>query len=827
MMSGPVPSLLSALRATWRLARHSPGFAAAAIVSLALGIGANTALFSVTAGILLRPLPYAEPDRLVILWNRSPGLGITEDWFSTAQYFDIRNGQQAFSDVAIAIGAYATLTGRGEPERVGTLRVSSNLLPMLGARPAVGRLFVPEDDTPGRTGSAVLSHGAWTRRFGADPAVVGTALVLNGEPYEIVGVLPAGFTLPREVLPTLGVVEDGDVYLPLPLAPAAADVRTAEDYNLLARLKPGVTVAMAQAELDALTARLRRDHPAIYPPNGGLTFSAVPLHDQVIGDVRRPLVVLTGAVLLVLLIACANVANLQLSRALARRRELAMRVALGASRARLARELVGESILLACVGGIAGVGLAWGSVHWLRALRPDHLPRLDAVQVDGRVLVFTLVISVVTGALFGLAPLVGAYDTEAAEALKTGARGASGGGLLWSRGHWLRRGLVVAELALAVMLAAGAGLMIRSVAGLRDVQPGFDPTGVLTAEVAMTGRRYPDGPSVVRQYRELWRALEALPGVVAAGGVTALPLSDFAAWGPITLEGIEPPPGERFINADQRTVAGRYFEAMRIPLISGRVFSEHDTAEAERVVIVDERLANRFWPGGDAVGKRLKYGDLDEDTPWERIVGVVGRVQQYGLDTDDRMAIYRPHAQRPARALYMAVRADADPESLRAAALDAVRGLDPDLPLHRVTPMPARVERAMADRRFAMTALVLFAGVAVALAVVGTYGVLAYLVSQGTRDLGVRLAIGASPASILLMVVRQGLTLAVAGLAAGVAGALLMGRVLEGLLYGVSPRDPVTLAATTLVLLVVAGVACWLPARRAAAIDPAISLRAE
>ena len=815
--------LLSPARVLWR----SPGYAAAAIVSLALGIGVNTALFSMTSGILLRPLPYAEPDRLVVLWNRSPGLGITEDWFSTAQYFDIREGQRALSDVAIAIGAYATLTGRGEPERLGALRVSANLLPMLGARPAVGRLFGPEDDTPGRTGSAVLTHGTWQRRFGADPAVVGTPLVLNGEPYEIVGVLPAGFSLPRTVLPTLGVVDEGEVFLPLPLPPAAATVRTAEDYNLLARLGPGVSIDAAQAELDVLTARLRRDFPEVYPPGGGLTFSAVPILDQAVGRVRRPLLVLTGAVLLVLLIACANVANLQLSRAIARRRELAVRVALGAGRGRLTLEVLAESLLLAGAGGALGIGLAYAGVAWLRALRPDHLPRLDAVAVDGPVLLFTLVLSVLAGVLFGLAPLSGTDGADPVDALRSGGRTAAGSGALWGRGHGLRRTLVVAELALAVMLVSGAGLLARSVASLRQVEPGFVAQGVLTFETAMTGRRYPDGPSVARVYRELWPRLEALPGVHAAGAVTALPLSDFAAWGPITIEGHTPPAGERFINADQRTVAGHYFEAMHIPLRRGRLFTEHDTLDSERVVIVDERLAAAYWPDQDPIGKRLKFGDLAEPAPWERVVGVVGRVQQYGLETDDRIAIYRPHGQRPARVLYIAVSTGADAVALGAAVADAVHSLDPDLPLHRVTPMSARVDRALASRRFAMTALVLFAGVALVLAAVGTYGVISYLVRQGTRDLGVRLALGATPAAILGLVVRQGLALASAGIALGIVGALLLGRVLEGLLYGVTARDPVTLAATSACLLIVAALACWVPARRAARVDAVAALRAE
>jgi predicted permease len=531
-----------------------------------------------------------------------------------------------------------------------------------------------------------------------------------------------------------------------------------------------------------------------------------------------------GLAALVLLIACANVANLQLSRAVARRREMSVRVALGASRGRLARELLAESVLLACAGGLAGIGLAHAGVAWLRALGPDHLPRLDAIAVDGRVLAFTLGLSVIAGVLFGIAPLAGAHDADPVEALKAGGRGAAGGSL-WGRGHRLRRALVMAEVALAVMLVTGAGLLVRSVAGLREVEPGFTAEGVLSFEVAMTGRRYPDGPSVARTYRDLWPRLESLPGVRAAGGVTALPLSDFAAWGPITIEGRTPPPGERFINADQRTVAGRYFEAMRIPLRRGRLFTEHDTAESERVVIVDEKLADRYWPGQDPIGQRLKFGDLAEATPWERIVGVVGRVQQYGLDTDDRIAVYRPHAQRPARVLYVAVQAASDPSALREPVAAAVHGLDPDLPVHRLTTMVSRVERALANRRFAMTALVLFAGTALVLAAVGTYGVMTCMVRQGTRDLGVRLALGATPGAILALVVRQGLGLAVSGIALGVAGALLLGRVLEGLLYGVRSHDPLTLLVTATGLVAVAAVACWIPARRAAAIDPVIALR--
>jgi predicted permease len=823
-------TLVQDVRYACRTLAASPGFAVAAVLSLAIGIGANTAIFSVASALLLRPLPYKDADRQVILWNTSPGLGITEDWFSTAQYFDIRTSVPSFESVALAIGANANLTGDGEPERIGTIRVSSNLLPMLGVRPLLGDLFTSEDDRPGQTGKALIGFGTWTRRYGSNPDVVGRSLTLNGQPYQVVGILPPTFSLPREVMPTLGVVDDAEVVLPLPLAANAAEVRNREDYNIIATLAPGRRIEQTRAELDALTARLRREHPDFYPPNGGLTFRVVPLQEQAVGRVRPALVVLAAAVAFVLLIACGNVANLLLSRAVVRQREIAVRAVLGASRWRLARQLLTESLLLACAGGALGLLVAFLCLQGIRALGEASVPRLDEIGFDWRVLLFTVAVSLVAGVIFGLAPTLRLSSVDLQRHLTDGTRGSSGTSALWGRGRNLRRLLVVAELALSVMLLVGAGLLVRSFANLQRVSPGFDASGVLTLELTMSGRKYNDAEAVYQAYRQLWERLSALPGVTAAGGVTALPLSQMMAWGPITVEGRAVPKGEKFLNADIRVVGGDYFRAMNIPLVRGRWFSqEHDTRTTPRVVLVDERMAETLWPGQDPIGRRIRTGgfDVTPDTPWMTVVGVVGAVKQDALDADSRMAYYRFAGQTPSRAMNVVVRSAADPAGLAPAVIQQIRSLDPDLPIYRMRTMGERVAASLAERRFSMLLLTLLAGVALVLAAIGVYGVMSYLVSQGTRELGIRLALGAAPRDVLMLVVRQGMLVAAAGMSLGLIGALAGTRYMRALLFGVHASDPGTFAAIALTLAVVALVACYVPGRRAARIDPMVSLRAD
>jgi predicted permease len=827
MASFSMNTLAQDIRYAVRAFARNPGFALAAILSLAIGIGANTSIFSVANALLLRPLPYEDANRLVILWNRSPGLNITEDWFSTAQYLDIKNGHNGFEQVAIAIGGNYNLTGEGDPERMGVIRVSANLLPMLGARPERGRVFVPDEDAPGRPATAVLTDGMWARHYGRDPKMIGKSITINGLPYEVVGILPQSFSLPREVLPTLYGTEQAEIFLPLPLAPDAAQHRTNEDYNIVGKLKPGVSVAQAQAEVETITARLRRDFPDNYPPNGGLTFSIVPLLEQVVGNVRPALFVLLGSVGLVLLIACANVANLLLSRAVARQQEIAVRTALGASRWRIVKQLLTESVLLALCGGALGVVICVLSVKWIHILGTKSIPRLQDVGIDGRVLLFTLVLSVFSGILFGLAPSLRVSRLDLNSTLKDASRGSAGTSAMWGRGNNVRRLLVVAELALSVVLLIGAGLLIRSFARLQNVAPGFNPQNVLTFDLTMTGRKYNDKQVVLGNYRQLWERLEQLPGGSAAGGVSSLPMSQAFAWTPITVEGRTPLQGEKFLNADERLVGGHYFEAMGIPLRRGRFFNEQDDLTKPRVVLVDEYMAEQLWPGQDPIGKRIHIMELKSDDPWQTVVGVVGRVKQDSLDSDPRIAFYLPQTQFPTRAMTVVLRSGGDPAGQVSAVKNELRSVDPELPMYYVRTMGQRVDESLARRRFSMLLLGVFASVALALATIGIYGVMAYLVNQGTREIGIRMALGATQHDILGLVVRQGMMLAFSGVAIGLTGAFVLTRLIRSLLYGVEPTDPLTFVGISLLLVLIALLASYIPAQRAARIDPMVSLRCD
>jgi predicted permease len=577
--------------------------------------------------------------------------------------------------------------------------------------------------------------------------------------------------------------------------------------------------------MNTITARLRQDHPDVYPPNGGLTFIILPLLEQVVGNVRHTLWLLLAAVGCVLLIACVNVANLLLSRALGRQREIAIRTAVGASTGRVIRQLLTESVLLALCGGALGVLLAFIGIHWTHVLGPRSVPRLEEVGIRGDALLFTFLISVASGILFGLAPALRMARVDMLARLKNSERGSAGASAMWGRGNNLRRLLVIAELSISVVVLIAAGLLLRSFILLERVDPGFNPNNVLTVELALSGDKYQDPKANRAASRRFLENLERLPGVTSVGAVSSLPLSGMLAWGPIIVEGRVPLPGEKFINADQRVVAGHYFETMQIPLLKGRYFNDDDTADKPPVVIVDEFMAKQLWPNQDPLGKRVSFSDLKAPPVWATVVGVVGRIKQEKLDSDSRMALYFPHSQYISRLFNLVVRTTTDPASLTSAVNHELHEVDGDLPLYGVVTMDQRVADSLARRRFTAVLLALFAGFALILAAIGIYGVMAYLVNQGTREIGIRMALGATQPSVLKLVVKQGMTLAFTGVAIGMVAAFAFARLVSGLLYGVTSNDPLTFTLVAVLLSIVALIASYIPARRAARIDPMVCLR--
>jgi len=792
------------------------GLTAVIVLSLAIGIGANTAIFSVVDALLLKPMPYPQPDRLTAIWIHSPGLGIFRDWPSPGQYMDILAESRSFEEVSISQGRSVTLSGFDQPEPIDDMRTSSNLFHMLGAKPLLRRLLLPEDDKPGKSPVAILSARLWKRRFSSDPNIVGKSVTLNGNPVTVAGVLSPSFMLNAEVIPSEGPMDKVDIFLPLPLGPDAVQKRGDENYNLLARLRPGVSVAQAQADIDIIATHIRENDKR--DRTFGMTVTG--LQEQVVGDVRRALLVLLGSVALVLLIACANVANLLLARAAGRQKEIAIRISMGAGWQRLVRQMLTESVMLAVLGGAAGLLIAQWAIYVVRAINPGNIPRLEDISLNAPVMAFTFAVSLATGILFGLAPSWRAVRTDLNSSLKSGGRGGQGDSGIQISRHRLRGLLVVSELALSLMLLIGAGLLVRSFSRLQEVPPGFTPNHVLTVHIAASGAKYRQDKATIQFYQEVGRRVMGLPGVKSEGLVNVLPMTGMVGWGEINVEGYNPPPGQE-LQADIRATSTDYFHAMEIPLVKGRYFSDFDTPDSQQVAIIDEKFAQRFWPHDNPVGKHLWF----DPKKLYLIAGVVKPVKQYGLDMDSKMVVYFAQSQTGGNSMYLVAKTSSDPADLSAAVVREIHAVDPSAAVSEIRTMDERVYDSLARQRFATTMLGAFALFALLLTTVGVYGVISYLVSQSKHDLGIRIALGAQPGNIVGLVLRQGMELTVVGVVAGLLGAVALTRVMSSLLFGVTATDTLTFAAVAAILIAAAFFATVIPAGRATRVDPMTVLR--
>src|SRR5262245_16961140 len=814
-MQGSWQDLRYCARMLWKM----PGFTLVAVITLALGIGANPAIFSVISAVLLRPLPYAEPERLTLIWTKLAKIGLEQNWVSEPEVLDFRQQSRLFESFGVISGDSFSLIGSGEPEQLNGAQISANLFSLLGVKMRIGRDFDPDEEKPGATRVAVLSHRLWQRRFGGEQTVIGRTIYLNGKPTIVVGVLPAYFAL---LLPAEAhVPADLDVWTPYAVD-YAKQVRYNHGMTVIGRLKHGVTIAQAQAEMDGIGARL----DALYYANLGFAVKVVSMHGDIVKRTRPALLMLVGAVGFVLLIACANLANLLLARGAAREKEIAIRAALGAGRLRVVRQLLTESILLALPGGLCGLLLALWGVDMLLRISPPDLPRVEEVSINGWVLLFTLFLTVLTGMIFGLVPALQSSNTNLTNSLKEGSRGVAG-----SARHRLRNAIVVGEVARSLVLLIGAGLVMRSFWHLLKVDPGFDSRRVLAMDLSLSGSKYSDGPPTENFYRQLIEKLQALPGVESAAAISHLPLSQTYSSGTMTFEGVSAN-AERgnlaSFEVDQRVITPDYFKVMKTPLLSGRFFTPQDGTGRPPVVIIDETLARRLWPNVSPLGKRLTYSYFPEQPEfWLEIVGVVKHIRHHRLDADVREQVYFPQAQRQSRSMTLTIRTVSDPLNLVGAVRQAVRSLDPDQPVYQIRTMDGLVANALAPMRFTLLLLTIFAGVAAVLAMVGIYSVMAYLVTQRTHGFGIRMALGARARDMLNLVIRQGMTLTLSGVALGLIASFGLQHVIKGLLFGVSATDPTTFVVISVLLVATALMACYLPARRATKVDPMIALRCE
>jgi putative ABC transport system permease protein len=796
-----------------RMLVKNPAFTAIAVLALALGIGANTAIFSVVNAILLRPLPYKNPDQLVMIWDNAAHLGFPKDTPSPANFLDWRQQSTVFAGMAALAQRNFNLTGVGEPERLDGSRVSANLFDLLGVQPIIGRTFVSEEDKPG-TKVALLSEGLWKRRFGSDPSVIGRAIALNGESYTVVGVLPGTVQLP-----TSGNWHD-QVWVPIAFPAEEAASRGNHFLEVIARMKPGVTLSQAKAEMETIAARLAQQYPNT---NTRLGTVVLPMHEELVGKMKPALLILLGAVAFVLLIACANVANLLLARAAARQKEIALRLALGADRARLTKQLLVESVMLSLVGGVVGLGLAHVGLRVLTGFIPPEVAHAD-VAIDGTVLVFTLLIALVTGLIFGVAPASQTSHFNLNDTLKEGGRDAAGG----VRGKKLRSALVVAEVAVSFILLIGAGLLINSFMHLRNLDPGFRVDHLLAMTVDLSEVKYPDNPKRTAFFDEVVRRVRALPGVKSVAVAGNLPFTYNGDSTGIAVEGYPDPPHDQWPDVVYRAIGPGYFQTMGIPIVRGRDFNDQDTLATGRGVVVSEKTVKHYWPNEDPIGKRLKLGETSSDSPWRTVIGVAKDVRQNDFLAEPKMQMYFSFRQLESMTSNaLVVRTEVDPLSLAMPVRNAIWAVDKDQPVANIDSMENIVARAVARQRFSMLLLTIFAGLALVLAAVGIYGVMSYSVAQQTHEIGIRMALGARRSDVLGMTVMQGLKLVGAGLLLGLIVAFVLTRVMASLLFGITATDPITFLSVSLVLLAVALLASYIPALRATRVDPMVALRVQ
>ncbi|HVR10052.1 MAG TPA: ABC transporter permease [Thermoanaerobaculia bacterium] len=804
-MAGLVLDLRTALR---RLAKN-PGFALLVILPLAFAIGANSAIFSIVNAILLHPLPYERPERLVAIWGAESQSSTDRNDLSPPDYFDLAKQSQSFEQIGAATPYWSVnLTGVAEPEKLATEVTTANLFRVLGVAPLLGRGFAASNDLPGGRREVILSHGFWQRRFGGDPGVLGRALSLDGDGFTVIGVMPASFTY---------LSPQTDVYLPLSYVSDRLELRSQYFLRAVGRLKPSATVVRARGEVAAIGGRLAREYPQ---SNAGRGFDLAPLQETVVGGVRPTLAILLGVVAFVLLIACANVANLLSLRAVRQQRQVALRVALGAARGRVVRGLFVESATFALLAGCLGLALAALGVHAFASVAPPNLPRAREIGIDGTVVVFTLGLSLLTAFLFGVLPALQTVRTDVNEALKEGARGATGGA-----GARLRSLLVVVELSLAIILLVGAGLLLQSFVYLRAVKPGFNPHRVLTFEALLPGTKYSTSQQKAQFFTDLVDKLATLPGVAAVGGINYLPLSDGGASAEIRVEGQPTPPGTPAPSTDARVVTSGYFSAMGIPLRAGRSFSPDDTTRAPLVVVINQTLRDRLWPGQDPLGKRIQLGPPNPRAPWITVLGVVGDVRAHGLAAEPSPQAYIHMLQSAPTGMSIVVRSQMAPAQLAAAVRRDVHTLDPDLPVSNITTLDERLASSISRERLLTALLGIFALVALMLGLIGVYGVISYSVAQRTREIGIRMALGARRGVVLKQIVAEAMSLALAGVLVGLAGAAALSRFMASLVHGISPTDRVTFAGIAALMVAASLLASYLPARRAARANPAVALR--